>query len=132
MMQILPTILFCLPCVKKGEVNGEEALNILVNEQGIVNLDLLDSEVSSRFFQQFSHHSDFPPVIPLLLWQNCYYFGSPVRLKAEDIHQLSEVKGFAQCRFTTIKVIPIAEKSYHAWYFTQTVNVNTIVLIYAE
>lgn len=121
-MQLLPILLLPWQSLKKTEISCEEALNILVNEQGIVNLDLLDAEASSRFFQEVSHRSDFPPVIPLLLWQNCYYFGSPVRLQAEDIHQLSEVKGFFQHTFTTIEVIPIAEKSYHAWYLTQTFN----------
>jgi hypothetical protein len=72
------------------EIDCELALKLLVNDRGILNLDLLDSEVSFRFFREFPNRTTLPPVIPLLLWRNCYYLGSPVVLKKEDIKTLSD------------------------------------------
>jgi general secretion pathway protein E/type IV pilus assembly protein PilB len=61
-----------------------------------------------------------PPVIPLLLWRNCYYLGSPVTVSDVDIKKLSDRT------LTDIKIIPIAEKSYRAWFLTQNFNANSI------
>jgi general secretion pathway protein E/type IV pilus assembly protein PilB len=119
-MQTLPIIFSPWYRLKKGEISCEEALSILVDEQGIVNLDVLDKEVSSRFFREVSNRSDLSPVIPLLLWRNCYYLGSPISFKQEDIHKLRERT------LTDIKIIPIAQKSYHTWYRTQTFDVNSL------
>lgn len=92
----------------------------MVNERGVVNLDLLDSEVSARFFREFTNRNVLPAVIPLLLWRNCYYLGSPVTLSAEGIKKLSDRT------LTDIKIIPIADKSYRAWFHTQNFNSNSI------
>lgn len=119
-MQTLPTILSPWQQPTKGEIICEEALKILVDDRGIVNLDLLDPEVSYRFFRQISNCSDLAPVIPLLLWRNCYYLGSPATLTKEDIQKLSDHT------LTTIKIIHTAEESYHAWFLTETFNLNGI------
>jgi hypothetical protein len=119
-MQTLSVILSPWQQLKRGEISCEEALSIWVDQQGIVNLDLLDSEISERFFRHISNHSDLPPVIPLLLWRGCYYLGSPVKLKVEDIQKLSDRI------LTNIKIIHTTEESYHAWYFTETFNLNGI------
>jgi hypothetical protein len=37
--------------LKNREITCEEALNLLVDEQRVVNLDLLSEEVSARFFR---------------------------------------------------------------------------------
>jgi len=110
------------------EINCDEALKLLVNERGVVNLNLLDTEVSSRFFREFPNRSGLPPVIPLLLWRNCYYLGSPITLSAKDIQKLSNArgKGFALRTLTDIKIIPIADKSYRTWYHTQNFNNNSL------
>jgi len=63
--------------------------------------------------------NDLPPVIPLRLWRGCYELGSPITLIEEDIQKLRRT-------FTNIKIILIAEESYHAWYFSQTFNPNGI------
>lgn len=52
-MQIGVTISSAWQQLKNREINCEQALNLLVNEREIVNLNLLDSEVSSRFFREF-------------------------------------------------------------------------------
>jgi general secretion pathway protein E/type IV pilus assembly protein PilB len=106
--------------LRNREINCEEALELLVNERGIVNLNLLDSEVSSRFFREFPNRSCLPPVIPLLLWRNCYYLGTPVTVSSKDIQKLSARA------LTDIKIIPIADKSYRTWYLTQNFNNNSI------
>ena len=95
--------------LKNREINCDEALKILVDEQGIVNLDLLDPEVSQRFLREFPDRKTLPSVIPLLLWRNCYFLGSSIPLTPDAIKKLS------QQTHTDIKFIPIQHKSYRAW-----------------
>lgn len=120
-MQSTITILSPWYRLKKGEINCEKALNLLVDETGIVKVDLLDSELNARFFRQVRDRiTDLPPVIPLLLWRNCYYLGCPVELSSEEIEKLSDRT------LTPIKIIPIADKSYRAWFLSQTFNSNSL------
>ncbi len=114
--------------LKNGEITCESALKLLVNEKGIINFDLLDEEISTRFFRDIPNRRNLPPIIPLLLWRNCYYLGSPIPLENEDIEKLRDAqgKGFTLRTLTDIKIIPIAEKSYRAWNLTQTFNANSI------
>ena len=102
------------------EINCAEALQLLVNEQGIVNQALLDRDVSLRFLRHFPDRNSLPPAIPLLLWRGCYYLGSPVNLSPEVIANL----GDRTC--SQIKVIAISDKSYRAWFHTQNLNVNNL------
>lgn len=101
-------------------VTCEEALERLVDADKILNLQLLDREVSYRFFREFPDRSVLPPVIPLLLWRNCYYLGCPNELSPEQIKKLEDRT------FSNIKIIPIADKSYRAWYHTQHLDPNRI------
>ncbi|MBW4548451.1 MAG: GspE/PulE family protein [Symplocastrum torsivum CPER-KK1] len=127
-MQSCVTIASAWAKLRNREITCDEALKLLVDEQGIVNFEMLDSEVSSRFFRDVPNRSALPPVIPLLLWRNCYYLGSPVALTEEDIKKLSDAigKGFALGTLADIKIIPIADKSYRTWFLTQTFNANSI------
>lgn len=102
------------------EISCEFALKLLVDNRGILNLDQLDAEVSTRFFRQLSNRNDLPPVIPLLLWRGCYYLGCPIPLKPEAIQKLCDRT------LTEVKIIPIARKSYRTWHLSQTYNGNTI------
>ncbi len=102
------------------EINCAEALQLLVDEQGIVNQALLDRDVSLRFLRHFPNRNSLPPAIPLLLWRGCYYLGSPVTLSPEIISNLGDRT------YSQIKVIPIADKSYRAWFHTQNLNVNNL------
>lgn len=106
--------------LKLDEITCEEALKLLVTTQGIVNLSLLDAEVSDRFFREFPNKRSLPPVIPLLLWRNCYYLGSPVALTPDVVRKLGDYTA------TDIKVISISEKSYHTWFHTQNLDANRI------
>ncbi|MBD3882829.1 Flp pilus assembly complex ATPase component TadA [Phormidium tenue FACHB-886] len=111
--------------LKQQKVSCEQALQLLVNEQGEVYLDLLDREVDNRFWRKFSDRDLLPPLLPLLLWRNCYYLGSPIALTPQLINQLSERLN------STIKIVPIAEKSYRHWYRLQTLNPNRLNAIAA-
>ncbi|BAU42918.1 hypothetical protein [Leptolyngbya sp. O-77] len=81
--------------LKQQQITCEQALSLLVNRQGIVNLRLLDPEVSTRFWREFGdsrsassgNRTQVPPVVPLLLWRNCYYLGSPIALMPEVVQQ---------------------------------------------
>lgn len=106
--------------LKNRAIDCETALRLLVNEQGEVNFDGLDAEVSHRFFREFPHRTKLPPVIPLLLWRSCYYLGSPVKFSAE------QVKKFSDRTFTDIKIIPVSAKSYRTWHLTQNYDANAI------
>ena len=104
--------------LKKQELSCSEALNLLVDEQGNVNIALLDRDVSNRFLRHFPDKSALPPTIPLLLWRGCYYLGSPVTLSLEAINNLAASTG------SDIKIIPISDQSYRAWFHAQNLNTN--------
>ena len=106
--------------LKKREITCEEALKLLVNHQGVIRFDLLDAEVSDRFFRQISDRSSLHPVVPLLLWRNCYYLGSPLPMSAEAVQRISDRLA------TEIKIIPIHEKSYRDWFRLQNLDTNRI------
>ncbi len=106
--------------LRNREITCEEALALLIDAKGIVNLKLVDKEVSYRFYREFPDQNSLPPIIPLLLWRNCYYLGCPVEISPEDIRKLSDRT------FTEIKIIPIADKSYRAWYHSEKLDPNRI------
>ena len=116
----LPSTISAWQRLKNQEISCLEALTLLVDEQGIVNLTLLDREVSSRFLRHFTDKNALPPAIPLLLWRGCFYLGSPVTLSAEIVKELSDRT------LSEIKIIPIADKSYRAWFHSQNINPNRI------
>ncbi len=106
--------------LRNQEITCEEALKLLVDENGLLNLRLLDREVSFRFFREFPDSKNLPPVIPLLLWRNCYYLGSPVEIERGTLDRISDRT------FTKIKIIPISDKSYRSWYHSQNLDPNRI------
>ncbi|MBD0335553.1 MAG: type II/IV secretion system protein [Cyanobacteria bacterium Co-bin13] len=105
--------------LKRGEITCEGALKLLCNEQGSLNLALLDEEVCSRFFQLFPGQT-LPPVIPLLLWQNCFYLGSPVAISEETVQQLCDRS------LSDIRIVPITAKSYRAWHHGRSLDMSQI------
>ena len=106
--------------LKNREITCEEALRWLVDEDGTITLSLLDVEVSYRFLREFPDRTTLPPLLPLLLWQNCFYLGCPVPVSLDTIRQLSDRT------FTNIKIIPITDKSYTTWYRTQNIDANRL------
>ena len=119
-MQISVPVLSAWQQLKNHEISCEEALNLLVDDQGILNRERLDPDVSSRFFRHFPDRNTLPPVIPLLLWRGCYYLGSPVTIATQTIQELSDRV------LTEIKIIPVATKSYRIWFHTQNLDPNRI------
>ncbi|MBO9998263.1 MAG: type II/IV secretion system protein [Cyanobacteria bacterium SID2] len=120
MITSAPVTLSAWQQLRKGHITCQNALELLVDRQGIVNLSLLDREVSYRFFREFPEKDKLPPIIPLLLWQNCFYLGAPVKIPPKQVKALSDRT------FTDIKIVPIAQKSYSAWFHTKSFNPNTI------
>jgi type II secretory ATPase GspE/PulE/Tfp pilus assembly ATPase PilB-like protein len=106
--------------LRNQELTCEQALHLLVSHDGIVNLYLLDREVTYRFLREFPDRRSLPPVVPLLLWRNCFYLGSPVELSPEDRKKLSDRT------LTDIEVLPIAERSYRTWYHAHHLDENSI------
>lgn len=111
-MQSTPAPVSIWQRLKNREITCDQALQLLVNEKGEPNLHLLDPEVSQRFFQCFPSQKR-PPVIPLLLWQNCYYLGSPMTLEPEMVQDLRD----RTC--SDIQVLPITAKSYRLWHYAR-------------
>ncbi len=106
--------------LRNRELTCDEALELLIHEDGEVNLPLLDQEVSHRFFREFQEPQLLPPLMPLLLWQNCYYLGCPVPLPPEAIASL-------QTRLLTeLRILPISDKSYRAWFHSQNADSSSI------
>ena len=87
-------------------------ISMALTQGGVVAwLHLLPCQVMEhkRFRRQFSNGYCAPPTVPLLLWQNCYYLGSPIQISQEDIQQISKYTG------TTIEVLPISAESYQGF-----------------
>lgn len=108
--------------LRNNEIQScQEAIAILIDEQGMVKLDLLDSELNYRFFAEFENRNLLLPVVPLLLWRSCYYLGSPREIDREEICRLSDRT------LTEIKIIPISAESYRLWFRKQNIpNQNSI------
>ncbi len=106
--------------LKQGKVTCEQALRLLCTDQGDLNLGLLDKEVERRFFQKFADLTTLPPVVPLLLWRNCYYLGSPTDLDA------SAIEGLQTATQAGIQVLPITAKSYRHWHHAKHLNLDSL------
>jgi len=119
-MQTSPTILSAWAKLKNQEISCSEALKLLVDEQGNVNLVLLDRDVVLRFLRHFPDRNSLPTAIPLLLWRGCYYLGSPTNLSPEAIKEISDRTG------SEIKIIHVADKSYRSWFHTQNLNSSNL------
>ncbi|MDJ0708412.1 MAG: GspE/PulE family protein [Leptolyngbyaceae cyanobacterium MO_188.B28] len=118
-MQIAPPFQSAWQQLKQGQITCEQALNLLTDEQGRLNADLLDQEVCSRFFQIFTGRNS-PSVVPLLLWRNCYYLGSPVTISEETVQKLRD-----RTR-TDIQIVPITAQCYRAWHHNRHFDPNRI------
>ncbi len=106
--------------LKQQRISCEQAIELLVDSKGNVELDRLDREVSLRFWRKFSDRDLVPPIMPLLLWRNCYYLGSPVTLTAQVVQYLGDRLG------TEIQIISITEKSYRYWHRLRSLDTNQI------
>lgn len=94
------------------KIDCETALQRLVDPRGDVKVAELDPELNQRFWRYFPGKMSFA-VIPLLLWRNCYYLGSPTTLPPDTIAALKDRTG------SEIEIIPISIESYRLWYRRQ-------------
>jgi len=106
--------------LRQQQTTCGQALKSLVDEQGKVQIELLDWELNNRFWRNFPDKDQLPPLIPLLLWQNCFYLGSPGIISEEVLQQLRDRLN------NTIKIIPVTEKSYRYWYRLQILETDRI------
>ncbi|OZH53558.1 general secretion pathway protein GspE [Hydrocoleum sp. CS-953] len=119
-MSTSTSVLSAWQLLRNREITCQEALENLVDQRGILNLKLLDKEVAYRFFREFPDQKDLPPVIPLLLWRNCYYLASPIDICADEMKKMSDRT------FSDIRIIAIAEKSYSAWFHREKIDPKSI------
>lgn len=106
--------------LRQQQTTCGQALKSLVDEQGKVQIELLDWELNNRFWRNFPDKDQLPPLIPLLLWQNCFYLGSPGVVCDEMLQQLRDRLN------NTVKIIPVTEKSYRYWYRLQILETDRI------
>ena len=119
-MALDTTFLTAWQQLRQGDITCQGALQLLTNEHNVLDSSLLDDEVSQRFFQLFPQPQSLPPLVPLLLWQNCYYLGSPLTLSADEVQSISDRT------LTRIEIIPITEKCYRCWYHARNLDVTHI------
>lgn len=106
--------------LKQGCLSCEESLNLLIEDNGTLNFEKFDDNLNARFLRTISTLNPMPPVLPLLLWRNCYYLGSPVTLSADEVQKLKDRTG------SEIKIIPISLKSYQTWFQLQHLDPSCI------
>ncbi len=106
--------------LRQQQTTCGQALKSLVDEQGKVQIELLDWELNNRFWRNFPDKDQLPPLIPLLLWQNCFYLGSPGIISDEMLQQLRDRLN------NIVKIIPVTEKSYRYWYRLQILETDRI------
>ena len=119
-MNAIPATQSAWQQLRQQKIDCHQAITLLVDDKGIVNLSLLDRDVSHRFFREFHDKTRLPSVIPLLLWRNCFYLGTPIDVTPEMLRELKDRT------LTDIQIIPIAQKSYSAWYHAQTIDPRAI------
>lgn len=105
-----------------GKISLKEAQELLIDEQGNLNLDLFDLEVNRRFERQFRNYKELPPIIPLLLWRNCYYLGSTQPLTPETVRKM---RGYTTSDIN-LKVVRISEKSFRDCSYLQEIDINRV------
>ena len=106
--------------LKHRQITPEQALEQLVSPSGQVSLDRLDPDLNRRFDRVLRDFRDSIPVMPLILWQNCYHLGSPVEITPEQQQQLSARLG------AIVKIIAINPSSYRSWFQQQSINGNRV------
>ena len=106
--------------LRNRQITCDRALAMLIDEECEIDSTLLDSEVSDRFFREFPNKKLLPPIVPLLLWQNCYYLGSPVKISPTDLRMMRD-RTFAE-----IEIVPVTDKSYNKWYHAYHYNPKNI------
>jgi type II secretory ATPase GspE/PulE/Tfp pilus assembly ATPase PilB-like protein len=107
---------------QQRQVSLEAAIAQLVSPEGTVQLSLLDPTLASGFARKMRDMPSLPPIVPLLLWQNCYYLASPVKIEPATIQELGDRL------HTQVQVVAISETSYRNWFRLQNLDMNKIAI----
>lgn len=100
--------------VKSRSIDIETALREIVSESGNLDFELLDSELRKIVLRQTRGLSI--AIVPLLYWQNCYYFGSAHSMTQQQLQQLGHrLNGL-------VKLIKINDISHQRWLLQQTLQ----------
>jgi type II secretory ATPase GspE/PulE/Tfp pilus assembly ATPase PilB-like protein len=97
--------------LKRRQISVDEALEEVVSPPGVLSIDSLDGELCQQFFRRVKGCNGLPPLVPLLLWQNCYYLASLVAHL-----EPAESVDLYRCLNAEVKLIPITEESYRQWF----------------
>lgn len=95
--------------LRHRKISLADALQILKADARGWSLDWVDRDLCNRFFRQ-TKNFNLPPLVPLILWQNCYYLGATLPLRGEQQQALSH------CLGTEIKVFSIKAEHYRQWF----------------
>ena len=113
--------------LKRQQISLEQALADLLSPVGgplsenqTLNLTQIDRPLCKDFFRQFATPQTLPPVLPLLLWQNCYYLGCPVSVSDLAIQQIQNQLN------AVVQIITIDEISYRKWYRQAHIDFRTV------
>jgi hypothetical protein len=85
------------------EISLEEALSQFQSTADNWSVAWVDSALCKQFLRKTRNTPGLPPIIPLILWQNCYYLGAISPLSAEQRLSLGD------CLGADIKVLPIRQ-----------------------
>ncbi|MBE9028319.1 type II/IV secretion system protein [filamentous cyanobacterium LEGE 11480] len=108
--------------LKRRELSVETALKRLVDADQTLHLAQLDSDLNTLFFRWLRDLPNMPPIVPLLLWQNCYYVGSPVAVEA-SVLQLMRDRLDAQ-----VQIVEISPSSYRNWFRLKNLDMSRIAI----
>jgi len=96
--------------LRHREITLEEALQQFQGKTDDWAVEWVDRALCKQFQQKTKNTQGLPPIIPLILWQNCYYLGAISPLTAAQRQDLSDGLG------TDIKVLPITADHYRQWF----------------
>jgi type II secretory ATPase GspE/PulE/Tfp pilus assembly ATPase PilB-like protein len=100
--------------LKHRSVSVEIALAQMVTSDGTLQVSWLDIPLYKEFSRKIR---GLPiPIVPLLLWQNCYYLASPVNLDTAQVQTLRDRL------HTQVQIINITEISYRQWLRLQNID----------
>ena len=96
--------------LRHREITLEEALQQFQGKTDDWAVEWVDRALCKQFQQKTKNTQGLPPIIPLILWQNCYYLGAISPLTAAQRQDLSDGLG------TDIQVLPITADHYRQWF----------------
>ncbi len=108
--------------LKRREVSLEVALQRLLDPDGTLHLAQLDGELVTNCFRRLRELPNLPPIVPLLLWQNCYYLGSPVPVDAPTLALLAEWLD------AQVQVVEISQTSYRNWFRLKNLDMTRMAI----